>query len=82
MHFRVLVVGVEERREPAKVGDLLAVRAVQFVGEEVPGQAQPEVGFGGVWIGQAGKASEQSVLAEVASVAYISILHLEPPLRP
>ena len=67
MFFRVLVVEVE-------VGDMLTVRAMPFVGEKVPDEAQPERVK--VVIRRCSRqASEQSVLAEVASVAYVSILH-------
>ena len=43
-------------------------------------EAKPEVGRGGLW--QAGQPSQQPMLGVVASVAHVSILHLEPPLRP
>ena len=82
VHFRVLVVGVEVGDLLAVSADLCLVRAVQFVGEKIPGEPQPEIRFDGLWVSQAGKASEQAMLGVVASVAYVSILHLEPPLRP
>ena len=75
VHFSVLVVGVEVGDLLAVMNDLRLVRAVQSVGKDVPRQPQPEVWFGGLWVSQAAKPSEQAVLAKISSVAHVFVLH-------